>query len=149
MSVNNCSIFIRVKYCVSQLLDKVKGDPGPTFYVALFQYLPHSPFHSHTDGGGCHARCQLHIRSNLGFSFLLKATLTCSSAHSGGTGILISGIRTCNLPITRWAALPAELQLGSLCYPVCQKVKLPCHYAPGTLVLLESFFHIDPLKNDS
>ena len=101
LSVNNCSIFIRVKYCVSQLLDKVKGDPGLTFYVALFQYLPHSPFHSHTDGGGCHARCQLHIRSNLGFSFLLKATLTCSSAHSGGTGILISRIRTCNLPITR------------------------------------------------
>ena len=30
-----------------------------------------------SDGGGRHARCQPHIRSNLGFSILLKATLTC------------------------------------------------------------------------
>ena len=38
------------------------------------QHLPHSPI----DGRGCHARCQLFIRSNLGFSILLKDTMTCS-----------------------------------------------------------------------
>ena len=53
-------------------------------FIALFQstdrskhFTIHATFtyshtHSYTDGGGCHARCQLHIRSNLGFSILLK-----------------------------------------------------------------------------
>lgn len=39
-----------------------------------------SQTHSYTDGIGCHAKCLLHIRSNLGCSNLLKDTLTCSSA---------------------------------------------------------------------
>ena len=68
-------------------------------YVALFQCTDHSKRfttlatfthsypHSYTDGGGCHASCQLHIRSNLGFSILLKDTLTCSSAQPGGAWI--------------------------------------------------------------
>ena len=56
-----------------------------------------------TDGRGCHARCQPHIRSNLGFSILLKDTSTCS-AQPG------AGIWTSNLPITSRPALPAELQ---------------------------------------
>ena len=30
-----------------------------------------------------HARCQLYIRSNLGFSIVLKDTSTCSSAQPG------------------------------------------------------------------
>ena len=36
--------------------------------------LDKSPAHHRalTDGRGCHARCQLYIRSNLGFSILLK-----------------------------------------------------------------------------
>ena len=33
---------------------------------------------SHTDGRGCHERCQLLIWSNLGFNILLKDTLSCS-----------------------------------------------------------------------
>ena len=57
-----------------------------------------------TDGRGCHTRCQLHIRSNLGFSILLKDTSTCSSAQPG------AGIWTSNLPITSQPALPAQLQ---------------------------------------
>ena len=51
-------------------------------HIALFQATDHSKrfttlaafTHSHThlytDGRGCYARCQLHIRSNLGFSIL-------------------------------------------------------------------------------
>ena len=35
------------------------------------------------DGRGRHARCQPHIRSNLGFSILLKDTSTCRSAQPG------------------------------------------------------------------
>ena len=36
-------------------------------------------------GGGHHARCQLHTRSNLGFSILLKDASTCSSAQLSAT----------------------------------------------------------------
>ena len=44
--------------------------------------LDKSPAHHRilTDGRAHHARSQLHIRSNLGFSILLKDTSTCSSA---------------------------------------------------------------------
>ena len=47
--------------------------------------LDKSPAHRKalTDGRGFHAKCQLLIRSNLGFSILLKDTLTCSSVQSG------------------------------------------------------------------
>ena len=60
------------------------------FIERFFQYS--KPFtvlaafthtHSYTDDGGCHARCQLHIRSNLGFSILLKGASTRSSAQPG------------------------------------------------------------------
>ena len=37
-----------------------------------------------TDGRGCQAWCQMHIRSNLLFSILIKDTWTCSSAQLGG-----------------------------------------------------------------
>ena len=47
---------------------------------------------------------QLHIRSNLGFSILLKDTSTWGSAQPG------AGIWTSNLPITNQPALPPELQ---------------------------------------
>ena len=82
-------------------------------YIALFQCTDHSKCftvlatfsHSHTysytNGRGCHARCQLHIRSNLGFSILLKDTSTCSSAQPEG-----AEIRTSNILITRQPALP-------------------------------------------
>ena len=55
-------------------------------FIALFQSadrskrftihatFTHSQTHSYTDDRGCHARCQLLIRSNLGFSILLKDT---------------------------------------------------------------------------
>ena len=81
-------------------------------YTALFQSINHSKrftilatfthlhTHSYTDGRNCHARCQLHFRSNLGFSILLKDTSTCSSAQ-----------QTSNLLITRRPALPPEIQL--------------------------------------
>ena len=39
--------------------------------------------HSHTDGRGCHAGWHLFIRSNLGFSILLKDTWTCSLEEPG------------------------------------------------------------------
>ena len=64
-------------------------------FIALFQSTDHSnPFtilatfthsrtHSYTDGGGYHTRHQLLIRSNLGFSILLKDTLTCSWKEPG------------------------------------------------------------------
>ena len=63
---------------------------GLSFLRALFQstdsskrFTVHSTFtrshtHLYTDGGGCHARLQLLIRSNLGFSILLKNTFTYS-----------------------------------------------------------------------
>lgn len=41
---------------------------------SALQHLPHS----HTDVLGCHAKRQLHLRSNLVFSVLLKDTSTCS-----------------------------------------------------------------------
>ena len=68
--------------------------------------LDKSPAHRRalTDGRGRHARCQLHIRSNLGFSILLKDTSTCSSAQPG------AGIWTSDLLISSRPALPAELQ---------------------------------------
>ena len=50
---------------------------------------------SHTDDRCCHARCQLLVRSSLGFSIL----------QLGG-----ARIRTSDLPITRRPALPPELQ---------------------------------------
>ena len=65
-------------------------------YIALSQStdnftilvtFTHSHTHSYTDGRGCHARCQMHMRRNLEFSILLKDTLTCSSAQPGGAGI--------------------------------------------------------------
>ena len=68
--------------------------------------VTHSHTHSYTDGGGCHARCQLCIRSNLGFSILLKDASTCSSTHPGGDGIWTS-----NLPwlYTVWLGTSAQL----------------------------------------
>ena len=53
-----------------------------------------------TDGRGHHARCQLHIRSNLGFSILLKDTSTCSSAQPR------AGIWTSDIPLTSQPARP-------------------------------------------
>ena len=55
--------------------------------------------HSCTDGGGCHARCQLLIRTNLGFSVLLKDTLTCRQVEPATFRLLDD------------PALPPELQL--------------------------------------
>ena len=62
-------------------------------FIALFQSTDHSKrltihatfTHSYTDGGNCHARRQLLIRSNLGFGILLKDTSTCSCRDSAGT----------------------------------------------------------------
>ena len=64
--------------------------------IALFQATDHSKLynnnsftilatftHSYTDGRGCPASCQLHIRSNLGFSNLLKGTSACSWGSRG------------------------------------------------------------------
>ena len=63
----------------------------------ILAIFTHSHTHSYTDGGGCRARRQLFIRSNL-FSILLKDTST------------YSWIWTSNLPTTRRPALPPELQ---------------------------------------
>ena len=73
--------------------------------IALFDHLKHFTtlvafISSHTEVRGCHVRCQLHIRSNLGFSILLRDSSTCSSAQPGG-----AGIRTSDLPITRLESL--------------------------------------------
>ena len=62
------------------------------------------------------ARCQPHIRSNLGFRTLLKDTSTCSSAQPR------AGIWTSNLSITSQPALPAELQLPLSQYHVIQNL---------------------------
>ena len=61
--------------------------------IVLYNTCHIHPFthtHSYTDGRGCHARCQPHIRSNLGFIILLKTTLTCSSTQPWGAGIRTS-----------------------------------------------------------
>ena len=63
-------------------------------WVFLLEPIPAAHRRALTDGRGRHARCQLHLRSSLGFSSLLKDT----------------GIRTSDLPITSRPALPAELQ---------------------------------------
>ena len=71
-------------------------------YIALFPVLAtftHSHTHPYTDDGGCHARCQLHIRSNLGFSIFLKATSTRNSTEPGFQ------------PVTFWS-------LDNLLYPL-------------------------------
>ena len=55
-------------------------------YIVLFPVLAtftHSHTHPYTDDGGCHARCQLHIRSNLGFSIFLKANSTRNLTEPG------------------------------------------------------------------
>ena len=82
--------------------------------IALFPFTAHSKgfttpatfTHSYTDGGCCHARRQLLIRSNLGFSILLKDTSACRWGENG--------IRTRDRPITRRPALPAELHTGKI-----------------------------------
>ena len=47
-------------------------------HFTIHATFTHSHTHSYTDDGCCHARRQLLIRSNLGFSILLKDTSTCS-----------------------------------------------------------------------
>ena len=78
----------------------------PCLWVRAGYSLDMSPAHRRalTDGRGRHARCEPHIRSNLGFSILHKDTSTCSSAQPG------AGILTGDLPITSWPALLAEPQ---------------------------------------
>ena len=61
-----------------------------------FATFTHSHTHSYTDGGGCHARRQLLIRSNLGLSIF-------------DTQLEGAGIGAIDLPITRRPALPPEL----------------------------------------
>ena len=92
--------------------------------------------HLHTDGRGCHARCQLHIGSNLGFNILLKVTSTCSSAHPEG-----AGIQTINLPITRPPALHPELQppTHTRWNPDIAAPDLSTYYSP----------HLNLMKQDS
>ena len=67
------------------------------FIQSTVDTFTHSHTHSYTDGEGCHARRQLLIRSNLGFSILLKDTWQ-------------PGFEPDDPPqtITRWPALPTE-----------------------------------------
>ena len=84
----------------------------------------HLHTHSDTDGGGQHARCQLLIRSNAGFSILLKDTSACSWGNQGK--------QTSNL--IRQPALPPELQTptmlhvktGTVCFQNLSKLFFVC-----------------------
>ena len=89
----------------------------PCIFIALFQStdcskhftihatFTHSHTHSYTDDGVCHARRQLLITSNLGLNFFHYLAQWHFDIQSGG-----AGIRTSDLPITRWPALPTEPQ---------------------------------------
>ena len=130
LEVKSFFCFLPGWWCVMTTIGSDSPEPSPgglwctklekhikwtCIYTALFQSINHSKrftilatfthlhTHSYTDGRYRHARCQLHIRSNLGFSILLKDTSTCSSAQPG--------IQTSNLLITRRPALPPEIQL--------------------------------------
>ena len=80
------SIFVFFPLEASQTVFDLYPIPGadPSCLRARAGYsLDKSPARGRalSDGRGLHARCQPHIRSNLGFSILLKDTLTCSSAQ--------------------------------------------------------------------
>ena len=74
-----CSRFIPFIGSRGFLLEPIPADSGRGQGTPWkSRQLIAGPF---TDGRGHHASCQLHIRSNLGFSILLKDTSTCSSAQ--------------------------------------------------------------------
>ena len=99
---------------------------------SALQYLPY------TDGSGCNARCQLHIRSKLGISVLPKDTLTCSSAQSWGARIWTS-----NLPTTRLPALtPEPLYLMLWFYPLSQVIQYRNKWWRGGMAETETPFTI-------
>ena len=64
-SLHSCVLIIMVWICLGT---------QNTSHGSRFHSFTHSHIHSHADDRGCHARCQLLIRSNLGFSILLKDT---------------------------------------------------------------------------
>ena len=78
-----------------------------------------------TDGRGPHVRCQPHVRSNLGFSNLLKDTLTCSSVQPGGK----PEIWTSDLRITSQPATCHHVKLKFILWKlsfICEKKPITC-----------------------
>ena len=72
---------------------------GLTFILSSpLTTFPHPHTHSYT-GRSCHARCQLHISSNMGFSILLKDT----SAVRGELGFEPATDIT-SMPFCRWTS---------------------------------------------
>ena len=114
------------------------------FFIALFLVLKAlvTFTHSHADGGGCYALCQLYIWCNLGFSIFLNDTSTHSSTQPGG-----AGIRTSNLPITRQPATPTELQTPQIS---CSKCLHHSHCCSSRLLSFQIpyiFQHVSPPSN--
>ena len=97
-----------------------------------------------TDVRGHHARCQPHIKSNLGSSIFIKDTSTCSSAQLG------AGIWTSDFPITRlWLFHYCILRFCCYSFLLCasEETKKNVHQLPCSVRTMFQHLH-SVLKSD-